>query len=422
KTGYTLEEATVLKAWEFSEEVKSEVEWQQFFETVKSKKHYQVETEQYRKLGGINYVDTISTYMNYEGKEYIFSIVVDVTQKKAREKQLEQLTAELKSERNYLQQEITSVHNFNEIITKNKGYKKILKQIQQVSSTDATVLILGETGTGKELVARAIHNLSKRRGKAMVKVNCAALPSNLIESELFGHEKGAFTGAYKQKVGRFELADKGTIFLDEIGEMPLDLQSKLLRALQEGEFERLGSTQTIKVDVRVIAATNRKLQAMVDKGEFREDLYYRLNVFPINNIPLRERRDDIPLLVNFFTERFSKKFGRSKMRVTEASLNRLMEYPFPGNIRELENLIERAIILSSRETLNLDAALPKVQTQSQGTDSEFLSLEDVQRRHIIAALNKMNWKVTGKSSAAELLKVNGKTLASKIKKLNITRE
>lgn len=250
--------------------------------------------------------------------------------------------------------EIGLTFNFDHIVSKDPNYKKVLKKVEQVAATEATVLILGETGTGKELLAKAIHQQSNRAKKEMVIVNCAALPKDLIESELFGHEKGAFTGAHKRKIGRFELADQGTLFLDEIGELSQDVQVKLLRVLQEHEFERVGGTETIKTNVRVIAATNKNLEQLVKEGKFRHDLYYRLNVFPIYNIPLRERRQDIPLLVRFFTEKFAKKCNKKIKNISQNLLNILNAYPFPGNVRELENLIERAVIMAKDETLQID--------------------------------------------------------------------
>lgn len=263
-------------------------------------------------------------------------------------------------ERLYLE-EIILKENSSGIISKNRKYRKVLRQVEQVADTQATVLIEGETGTGKELLANAIHQLSGRRKAPFIKINCAAIPEHLAGSELFGHEKGAFTGAFHRKIGRFELADGGTLLLDEIGELPIHLQSKLLRVLQEGEFERLGGNKTIKVDVRLIAATNRNLKKMIDEGKFREDLYFRLSVFPIHNLPLRERKDDIPLLVKFFIEKFNQKMGRKVKEISGEDLKVLMDYNFPGNIRELENIIERAIILSKGEALNLKPFLMQQQ-------------------------------------------------------------
>lgn len=429
--GYELEELNHLSIWNLAPNVTKENWITEYWEQFKEGKVPLYETVMQKKTGEVFPIEVSATYLQYNGNEYLLAVAKNIKERKAKEvrlertvEQLEKLRSQLEDERNYLKQEITVSNNFNEIITKNKKYKKVLYQIQQVADTDATVLILGETGTGKELIARAVHNLSDREDQPLIKVNCAAIPANLIESELFGHEKGAFTSAYKKKIGRFERAHLGSIFLDEIGEMPLELQSKLLRVLQEGEFERLGSTEIISVDVRVIAATNRDLKQRVAEGKFREDLYYRLNVFPIYNTPLRERKDDILPLVNHFLRKYCKKLGRPLLKVNQAGIKELHDYDFPGNIRELENLVERAIIISRGEVLNLHEVLPKKQSSSteRAGQSDFLSLEEMQRQHILDALSETNWKVTGKDSAAELLKMNGKTLASKMRKMNIRKE
>ena len=290
------------------------------------------------------------------GGQFTRTMFIDITDKVL----MEQEQARLKAENKYLQEEIKLNYNFEEIVSKSNLFQKVLQQIEKVASTDATVLILGESGTGKELLARAVHNISNRSKRPLVKVNCATLPSNLIESELFGHEKGAFTGAMDRKIGRFELADGGTIFLDELGELPIELQAKLLRVLQEGEFERLGNSKTLKVNVRVIAATNRNLQLAIEKKEFREDLFYRLNVFPITCPPLRDRKEDIPLLVKHFLQKFEGKMGKKITRVPTEVMDALCAYNWPGNIRELENLIERAMILSPGNELSYGEWLPAV--------------------------------------------------------------
>ncbi|WP_083262647.1 sigma-54 interaction domain-containing protein [Roseivirga sp. 4D4] len=349
----------------------------------------------------------------------------EIERKIASEKLLEavdevkSLKDRLEAENTYLQEEIKFEHNFQEIITQSDRFRSVLSSSEQVAITDATVLILGESGTGKELLARAIHNISKRSDRPLVKVNCAALPANLIESELFGHEKGAFTGAIAKKVGRFELADGGTLFLDEVGELPLELQSKLLRALQEGEFERLGSTNTQKVDVRVIAATNRDLEKEVDDGSFRADLFYRLNVFPIQSIPLRERKEDIPLLVKHFVNRFSAKIGKKIVSIPKRIINSLQGYHWPGNIRELENVIERSVILSSGTSLELGDWIPKSTTQSVTTELD--TLHEFERKYIIHVLQKTTWRVSGEKGAAKILGMKPTTLESRMKKLGIKR-
>ncbi|MDX1666289.1 MAG: sigma 54-interacting transcriptional regulator, partial [Saprospiraceae bacterium] len=368
-------------------------------------------------------------FIEYEGRQYGCAFLRDISERKRREKQLKgavkkvsELSDKLKDENTLLREEIHLEHNFNNIISKSPQYKRVLKKVEQVAGTDATVMILGETGTGKELLARTIHALGRRSTLPLIKVNCAALPNSLIESELFGHEKGAFTGAHEQKKGRFELAHKGTIFLDEIGDLPLDLQVKLLRVLQEGEFERVGGVKTIRVDVRVIAATNRDLEKMVNQGSFREDLYYRLNVFPIENIPLRQRRDDIPLLVNYFLKKYSDKVGRQIKQVSKSSMKQLVQYDFPGNVRELENIVERAVILSTGDTLNLESSFSGSSSIKPERQDEIVPFEDMQRDYIIRALKKTNWRVSGPEGAARLLKLNHRTLASKMRKLGIRRE
>jgi PAS domain S-box-containing protein len=312
--------------------------------------------------------------------------------------ELERLKNQLEAENIYLQEEIKVDHNFEEIISKSQKLKNVLRKVEKVSSTDATVLILGETGTGKELFARAVHSISARKDRPLVKVNCAALPANLIESELFGHEKGAFTGAIAKKIGRFELADKGTIFLDEIGDLPLELQSKLLRVLQEGEIERLGNPHTIKVDVRVIAATNRNLEVAIQKGSFREDLYFRLNVFPLFIPPLHERKEDIPILVKHFAKKYGVKMGKKITKYPQSVTSKLQTYHWPGNVRELENVIERAVILSANDILVIDE-LPGIQENENGigeisqTDSN--KLRDVEHDHILNILKECNWQIEG---------------------------
>ncbi|BAU51914.1 sigma 54-interacting transcriptional regulator [Mucilaginibacter gotjawali] len=337
---------------------------------------------------------------------------------------IEQEQAKLRAQNQYLQEEIKLNHNFEEIVSINKKFHKILQQIERVASTDAAVLILGESGTGKELLARAVHNISKRSKRPLIKINCANLHAELIESELFGHERGAFTGAMERKIGRFELADGGTIFLDEVGELPMGLQAKLLRVLQEGEFERLGSPKTIKVDVRVIAATNRNLEEAIEKKEFREDLFYRLNVFPVFSPPLRSRKEDIPLLVKHFVRKYESKMGREIKNIPDKVIDALMEYNWPGNIRELENIIERALILSSGDTLEYGSWVPVVKTAAgdENKRTALLKMDEVEKEHIINILNKTNWKVSGEKGAAKILGLNPNTLESRMKKLEIKRE
>lgn len=336
-------------------------------------------------------------------------------------KEIEMLKNQLQEENKYLQEEIKLNSNFEEIVSKSKNFHKILQQIEQVASTDATVLITGESGTGKELLARAIHNISNRSKRPLIKINCATLPANLIESELFGHERGAFTGAMERKIGRFELADGGTIFLDEIGELPIELQAKLLRVLQEGEFERLGNPKTMKVNVRVIAATNRNLEDAITKKEFREDLFYRLNVFPIVSPPLRDRKEDIPLLVKHFVNKYEGKMGKEINNIPQKVIDALMLYDWPGNIRELENLIERALILCPGKTLEYGSWIPSAKIAVGNGKATLRQLDEVEKEHIIAVLDKTNWKVSGEKGAAKILGLNATTLEARMKKLGIER-
>jgi len=296
--------------------------------------------------------------------------------------------------------------------------KKILTNVERVANTRTTVLILGETGTGKELIARAIHNISNRNKHPLVKVNCAALPASLIESELFGYEKGAFTGALYKKIGRFELADKGTIFLDEIGELPIELQPKLLRVLQNGEFERLGNPKTFKVDVRVIAATNRNLSEEVKKGNFRPDLFYRLNVFPISLPPLRQRKEDIPLLVNYFINKFSHKTGRKFSSVSHKTMAACQLYDWPGNIRELENVIERAMITSMGTELVINENLFH---SNSIRDIENMTIENIEKEHILKVLQSTAYRIRGEKGAAKILGLKPTTLEARMKKLGISK-
>ncbi|MBX3331740.1 MAG: sigma 54-interacting transcriptional regulator [Nitrospira sp.] len=347
---------------------------------------------------------------------YTRTMFVDITEQVL----IEQEKARLEAQNIYLQEEIKGSHNFEELIGSSISLKKILKNVERVAPTDSTVLITGETGTGKELIARAIHNLSPRKDKPLVKVNCAAIPSGLIESELFGHEKGAFTGALTKKVGRFEVADKGTVFLDEIGELPLDLQPKLLRVLQEGEFERVGGTQTFKVNVRVIAATNRNLEQLSKSGQYRLDLFYRLNVFPVHLPALREREGDIPLLAQYFVRKHAVNFGKKIDRIPERMMTALQRYSWPGNIRELEHIIERAVILSEGPELEPIDWLSPTSGKVSG-NGKSLTLEEIERQHIRDILEQTNWRVSGDKGAAEILGLKPTTLEARMKKLGISR-
>lgn len=372
-------------------------------------------------------VEIISNHLKYKGENYVCSVVRDVTDNKKSDQKLYEALEEIKllkdrleDENEYLQEEIIKEINFGNIICKSESYKKILIQVDKVAATDTTVMITGESGTGKELLARAVHLNSARKNRPLIKINCATLPKDLIESELFGHKKGAFTGAVADKLGKFTLADGGTIFLDEIGELPIELQSKLLRVLQEGEYDELGGTKTIKVDVRVIAATNRDLMEMMREGKFREDLYYRLNVFPIHNIPLRARKDDIPVLAQYFLDKFSAIAGKNFRRLAKETIEALMNYNFPGNIRELENLIERAVIVENGPTLGPGSWMPK--REIMATIGDFKSFQEHQKEYIVAVLDHTNWRVSGQNGAAKILDMKDKTLFAKMKRLGIEKE
>ncbi len=401
----------------------AEEKLEKFWERLRKVKNFESETTFIKKNGELILTEETISYHNFDGEETSCSIIRDIRARKAEAQKLQHAFEEISDLKNQLEQENTVLKeeielefSFDHIISRDPNYKKVLRQVEQVADTDATVLVLGETGTGKELLARAVHMLSDRADKNMIKINCGALPENLIESELFGHEKGAFTGAYQQKKGRFEMAHNGTLFLDEMGELPLDLQAKLLRVLQEGEFERVGGNKTIKVDVRVIAATNRNLEKQVARGKFRQDLFYRLNVFPIHNIPLRDRREDIEPLVKFFTDRFCQKFGKKIEQIPQSIFNKMMRYEFPGNVRELENMIERAVILTNGKVLKLDDALFAT---IKSEDAKFKTMDEMQRNHILKALKRTKGKVSGSDGAAMLLGMNDKTLSSRMKKLNI---
>ncbi len=379
---------------------------------------------------GSDVFPTEATLSRFEmQRETFYTLILrNVNERLEAEQKIRHLTFEAE----YLKEELKALHNFDEIIGNSTALKQVLKEVEQVADTDATVLILGESGTGKELIAHAIHNTSRRHAKPMIKVNCAAIPASLMESEFFGHEKGAFSGATQKRDGRFTLADGGTIFLDEIGELPYDLQVKLLRVLQEGEFEPVGSSRTQKVDVRVLAATNRDLDMAVQNKHFRVDLYYRLNVFPIDVPPLRSRGDDIILLASYFAGKFARRMGQSFHPLTDDQINGLKNYHWPGNIRELQNVIERAAITHQNGRLNLDRMLPETVVGSgtgRGdpadngsrkirTAQEMLTLE---RQNLILALESTNWRVAGKNGAANLLKIPPSTLSSRLKALGIHR-
>ena len=362
------------------------------------------------------------------GREPFYTLILrNVNARLRAQQKIRSLTVETE----YLREEIKELQNLDEVVGQSEPVARVLRDIEEVAGTDATVLILGETGTGKELIARAIHKNSRRSEKPLIKVNCATMPGNLIESELFGHEQGAFTGATKKREGRFALAHGATIFLDEIGELPVDLQAKLLRVLQEGEFEPVCSSRTQKVDARVLAATNRDLKQAVREGKFREDLYYRLNVFPIELPPLRERGDDIGLLAANFASKFAQRMGRYIESLSEDGIRRLKDYSWPGNVRELQNVIERAVITARDGRLNLDRALPETAREISGETAPAVEtpkrvrtakeLEELERANLLAALEATGWRVAGETGAAQLLGMKPTTLSSRIKTLGIER-
>jgi transcriptional regulator with GAF, ATPase, and Fis domain len=376
------------------------------------------------KSGGkIPVIDT-ANYALIDGKEYLVGMAIDISKLRETEErlrlviiELQNLKDQLQKENIYLRKEIESRHGFEKIIGESEPLMHSLFRVEQVAETDTTVLLEGETGTGKELFARAIHKRSKRKDMPFVKVNCASLPGSLIESELFGHEKGAFTGAIQRQIGRFELADQGTIFLDEIGELPFDLQSKLLHVLQSGEFERIGNPKTIKIDVRVIAATNRDLGKQIRKKRFRKDLFYRLNVYPITIAPLRDRISDIPILTDHFVKQFNLKLDRNIKKISRKTIKQLQAYQWPGNVRELENIIERASIISSGGTLTVE---PLIKYNFED-ENQLLPLAEFERRYIIKVLEKTYWRVDGPEGAARILDMHPETLRSRMRKLHIKR-
>ena len=399
---------------------RSDLEGDRRVAAVYSGKHQFFEWRHRRLNGSLFDAEVSLALVDLENRTNILAIMRDITIRKKAVEELKNLKDKLQEENIYLQEEINLEHNFGEIIGDSIEIKKVLNNVETVAVTDSSVMIMGETGAGKELIARAIHNIGNRRNRPLVKVNCAALPANLIESELFGHEKGAFTGALDRRIGRFELAHGGTIFLDEIAELPLVLQSKLLHVLQDGEFERVGGTQTLKVDVRVISATNRNLEKMIRAGEFREDLFYRLNVFPIYLPPLRERKKDILALTNHFVVKYGAKCGKKVKSISQKTLEVLQDYQWPGNIRELENIIERGVIICKGTQLKYGDWLPFKRSDRRENGLE--TMEESERNHIIKALRMADGRVSGANGAAEILGLNPQTLYSRIKRLGITRD
>jgi PAS domain S-box-containing protein len=423
--GYSEEEMKYLSIFDIDTEL-TKAEFDDLKLKVIKKKNVRLEKVNLKKSGEKVPVEISLNSLFFEGEHYITAFVKDISKRKKSEfqlkeafKQINSLKNKLQAENLYLQDEIKLNHNFEEIITQSKKFIRVLGNVEQVASTDSTVLILGETGTGKELLARAIHNISGRKNSPLVKVNCASLPATLIESELFGYEKGAFTGALTQKIGRFELADGGTIFLDEIGELPLELQPKLLRVLQDGEFERLGNPKTIKVNVRVIAATNKDLKKEAKENRFRDDLFFRLNVFPIRIPSLRERKEDIPILLNHFIKKYSAKLSKKIKTVSQQALVSLQTYDWPGNIREMENVVERAIIISNNESLDLGDWFETANINSK--PNKIIPLADYEKEYILKILNLKNWRIRGENGVANALGLKPTTLEAKMKKLGIHR-
>ena len=418
--GYSSKELNNKFVLDFTVEEYREETMNKFSKVIQSGEELYIEYELLTKSGEKRYYRGSGNLTTIEGEEFLIGMAIDISKLKDSQelvenqlKEIKELKNQIEAENFYLKEELKKSHGFNEIIGKHETLLHSLFRIEQVAPTDSTVLLEGETGTGKELFARAIHSNSKRSKKPLITLNCASIPTNLFESELFGHEKGAFTGATDKQIGKFELANGGTLFLDEIGEMPYNVQAKLLRVLQEGTFERIGGKKTIKVDVRVIAATNRILEEEVEQKMFRADLYYRLTI-----APLRERVSDIPLLVEHFVDKYNKKFGKDVKNIPKKTIQQLQQYSWPGNVRELENIIERALIISTSSKLDV-GQLPI--NKSVKTEEEFLSLQEYERKYIISVLEKTFWRVDGPNGAAKILDMHPETLRSRMRKLLIQR-
>ncbi|RLD32939.1 MAG: sigma-54-dependent Fis family transcriptional regulator [Bacteroidetes bacterium] len=422
--GYSPDELYRKNVYDFMEKSVKDINTEVISKLFRDKEEQSLEQNILTKSGKkIPVIDT-ANYVLIDGEEYMVGMAIDISKLRETEEklrlvitELQDLKDKLQSENIYLRKEIESRHGFEKIIGDSEPLMHSLFRVEQVAETDTTVLLEGETGTGKELFAHAIHKRSKRKDKPFVKVNCASLPASLIESELFGHEKGAFTGAIQKQIGRFELADQGTIFLDEIGELPFDLQAKLLHVLQSGEFERIGNPKTVKVDVRVIAATNCNLEDQIRKKRFRKDLYYRLNVYPITIAPLRDRISDIPLLAEHFVKQFNRQMDKNIKKIPVKTIKQLQKYSWPGNIRELENIIERTVIISHGSSLSVD---PILEPRFEETD-KLLPLAEYERRYIIKVLEKTYWRVEGPEGAARILDMHPETLRSRMRKLEIKR-
>ncbi|MFQ5717063.1 MAG: sigma-54 interaction domain-containing protein [Nitrospinales bacterium] len=414
--------------------------WAKFWKKLRKKKVVAFEDEHRAKDGRVFPVEVRVNFIEFEGREYAVGFNRDISERKKNEeekacayREIDRLRRKLELENEYLQEEVLELQTFGSIVGQSQALQHILRQVEMVAPTVANVLITGESGTGKELIAHEIHKRSQRSQRSMIRVNCASIPRELYESEFFGHVKGAFTGAIKNRAGRFELADGGVLFLDEVGEIPFDLQSKLLRVLQEGTFERVGDEKTYNVDVRVIAATNRNLVKEVEQGKFREDLYYRLNVFPIEIAPLRKRKEDIPTLANHFLNLALRKFNFPGIKLTKGNLINLQNYDWPGNARELQNVIERAVIISKLGKLIFD--LPKANAakgasssrakthkiEEEGKVVTFDEIKQLERENILKALEKTNWKIFGEDGAAELLGTRPTTLTSRLQRMGLKK-
>jgi formate hydrogenlyase transcriptional activator len=421
--GYDRDELLQMSISDVDLEIAKQKHKQRYWDSLQSEKHITFEGTHQRKNGSTFPVEVRLGRVDLGDQPLLLSLTRDVTERKKSEnklkkafKEINELKNRLEEENIYLRREVEIRYRHKEIVGESQAIKKVLMAAERVSKENTCVLIAGETGTGKEILARAIHNLSPRNGRSMIRVNCAALPGSLIESELFGREKGAFTGAASRQVGRFEAADNSTIFLDEIGDLPMELQAKLLRVLEDGTFERLGSSKTVNVDVRVIAATNHDLAELVKNDMFRRDLYYRLNVFPIVVPPLRERREDIPLLVWAFVNEFSQSMGKSIKSIPKKIMKDIQDYHWSGNVRELRNVIERAMIMSVGSTLRIE----KLQLDATAVDHS-MNLEDVEKNHILRVLEGTGWRISGKNGASGILGLKDSTLRSRMKKLGIMR-
>ena len=421
--GYSRVELLEMNIFDVDLEIAKERHKDRYWDSLQSERYITFEGTHQRKNGSTFPVEVRLGRVDLEDKPLLLSLTRDVTERKKSENKLKKAFEEIKELKNrleeeniYLRREVEIKYRYKEIVGESRAIKKVLIEAERVAKGNTCVLITGETGTGKEILARAIHNLSPRNAHSMIRVNCAALPGSLIESELFGREKGAFTGAASRQVGRFEAADNSSIFLDEIGDLPMELQAKLLRVLEDGTFERLGSSKTVSVDVRIIAATNHDLSELVKNDMFRMDLFYRLNVFPIVVPPLRERREDIPLLVWAFVEEFSQSMGKSIKNIPKKTMEQLQEFDWPGNVRELKNTIERGMIMSSGSTLRIDP-----QRVEDSVVSDNMLLEDVEREHIKQVLRSTGWRVSGKNGAAIILGLKDSTLRSRMIKLSISR-